>query len=485
MKLWTLLVILLLGTTAATAAPAPRRFALLIGSNAGDRTEVQLRYAEDDARRVGDILARVGEFPPDQVVALLHPTVRELSRTLDELNRRLDGDKGETLLFVFYSGHADAETIHLGGGRFPIADLRDFISRSSATARVLVVDACRSGAVTRVKGGRPGPSFEVNLEPPVAANGYAILTSSAAGEEAQESDELRGSFFTHYLSSALLGAADRDGDGSVTLDEAFTYAAERTLVATAATVTGPQHPTYRFDLSGRDTLTLTRPGQTHDALGLLEFPRGGWFLVRRSGGPVLAEVHAAQAGRRLALEAGSYRVTLRLPDYYLEGDVQVRAGATVVVPEKGLRRVEYMPVAKKGGSAAEIELVRSKPRLRWRASYYGGLGVFTAAYLVASVSSAQYYFQSPPAFTLVDAGFLYLPVVGPLVTGGRWLQHAELKERVVGGLLIADGVTQAVGVAMLIAGDVMRRREQPAEKKLTMAPLLLAGGGGLTLAGRF
>ena len=40
---------------------------------------------------------------------------------------------------------------------------------------------------------------------------------------------LGGSLFTHHLLSAMRGASDSDGDGQVTLFEAYSYAYERTL----------------------------------------------------------------------------------------------------------------------------------------------------------------------------------------------------------------------------------------------------------------
>ena len=172
---------------------------------------------------------------------------------------------------MYYSGHADGDALHLGGTRLDLVELRDVTAGSSAEARVLVVDSCRSGALTRVKGGRPVPNFEITLDSPPRAQGFAILTSSAAGEDAQESDQLRASIFTHHLISGLLGAADRDHDGRVTIDEAFEYSSERTLAATASSLPGPQHPTYRLEIGGRNDLILSEPGRAARDRGFLAF----------------------------------------------------------------------------------------------------------------------------------------------------------------------------------------------------------------------
>ena len=161
-------------------------------------------------------------------------------------------------MIVYYSGHADADALHLDGTHLPLGELRDLVTGSAASARVLVLDACRSGTITRVKGGTPAPAFDIDLGIPVGAEGVAILSSSAAGESSQESDALGASFFTHALVSALLGAGDTNHDGSVTLGEAFAYAKERTLAATSRTIVGPQHPTFRLDSSAAARTSCSR-----------------------------------------------------------------------------------------------------------------------------------------------------------------------------------------------------------------------------------
>jgi uncharacterized caspase-like protein len=70
--------------------------------------------------------------------------------------------------------------------------------------RIAVLDACASGAFTRLKGGKPRKAFLVDES--ASMRGHAFLTSSAATEAAQESDHIGASYFTHYLVSGLLPA---------------------------------------------------------------------------------------------------------------------------------------------------------------------------------------------------------------------------------------------------------------------------------------
>lgn len=336
---------------ARVAHAAPRRFAVIVGQATGLPGDEPLRFAETDAQRVAAVLRELGGFAAEDVVVLSRSKAAELRRALITVNARLREVPGETVLFVFYSGHADAEALHLAGTALPAEELRDLVAGSSATARVLVIDACRSGGATRRKGGRRAPAFAIDVQDRLQSRGVAILHSSAEGEDSQESDRLAASFFTHYLVSALRGAADADGDGRVTLSEAFSFASERTLSATARTIAGPQHPTYRFDLAGREDLVLTAPALA-EASGGLAFPEPGAYLVqgRDAAGPLVAEIDVNDRPRALALPDGEYLVTLRAPSFLLQGRFAVRAAASTAVRGASMERIAYAQVVRKGGT---------------------------------------------------------------------------------------------------------------------------------------
>jgi hypothetical protein len=342
--------LLLLLVAARPAHAEAGRYAIVVGDNQGDRSEMVLRYSESDARRVAEVLRSVGGFFPENITTLTNVAADDVRRALIGLNARLRQNSGHSVLFVFYSGHADADALHLAGTRLNLTELRDLAAGSPAEARVLVVDSCRSGVLTRVKGGRPARTFDIQVDVPFPAQGLAILTSSAAGEDSQESDQLGASIFTHHLLSGLLGAADRDGDGRISVDEAFTYAAERTLASTALTLPGPQHPTYRLEMGGRMDLLLTEPGAKRADLGSLVFAQAGTYLIQRDGpsGNIVAELTSGRGGGRVVAEGGRYLVTQRGPDHLQQGTFTVSQGRATVVAENDLRRIDYARVVRKG-----------------------------------------------------------------------------------------------------------------------------------------
>jgi hypothetical protein len=336
----------------AAATAAGGRYAIVIGVNAGDASDVVLRYAEADARRVAETMRGVGEFLPEDVTLMTGVNAEDVRRALITLNARLRDRADASMLFVFYSGHADAEALHLGGTRIGHDELRNLTMASPARTRVLVVDSCRSGALTRVKGGKPGPSFEIRATAPTEASGFAILTSSAAGEDAQESDQLQASVFTHHLVSGLLGAADDNRDGRISVEEAFGYASGRTLATTALTLAGPQHPTYQLDVRGRSDVWLTAPGSKASGRGVLAFPGAGSYLVQSGGfdGPIVAELSAGAPGGTLAVGPGRYAVSERNPQYVRQGTFVVAVNGSTAVRAEEMRRVEYARVVRKGAT---------------------------------------------------------------------------------------------------------------------------------------
>jgi hypothetical protein len=397
----------------AVARAETRRYALLIGANGGDRDETVLRYANSDAQRLGRILQQLGGFRGEDIVVLQDANSTDARRALIDLNSRVRSQSG-ALLFVYYSGHGDADSLHLTSSRLPLDELRGLVSGSAASVRVLVIDACRSGGITRVKGGRPGPSFDVRIEAPLNAEGMAILTSSAASEDSQESDQLAGSIFTHFLASALVGAGDADKDGQITIGEAFSYASSATLAATAATAAGPQHPTYRLDLAGREDLVLTRPSALGRQVGALHFREPGRYLVAR-GRIVVADLEAEDGDHRLALESGRYHVTRRAADHLLEGDFLVTAGAVTDVDPVALRRVDYARLVRKGGSARRHSLALSA-----MAGLHGGLlgwGAMPEVTIGARLDLPQISLELRAAFDVCDSAWQLhwdiCPAVGP------------------------------------------------------------------------
>lgn len=331
----------------ASDAWAAARFALVLGSNKGHANRPTLWFAERDADRLAGTLRELGDFEQDHVRVLHAANRQELETAFAEMNARILEVKrtGQRSTLVFYfSGHASAGALELGNESFDFSALRSQIERSEADVKVAIVDACESGQLTQVKGARPSAELDFALPQAEATVGIAYIASTAAGEVAQESAALGGSFFTFHLETALRGAGDANLDGQVSLAEAFQYTASRTTTGTSTTTAGPQHPTYNFRMSGRGDVILSDLRRA-DARLTLPGDATNLYVISKDG----ALVAESPGGLSLALPQGLYRVERRVGTNSWGGPVELHKGEAKTLPE--LAPLTLAQVRGKGATA--------------------------------------------------------------------------------------------------------------------------------------
>ncbi len=300
---------------AASTVPHPYAYGIMVGTNVGGAGQQTLRYAEDDARRMADVLKQLGRYGNADMRVLVRPDGARLLSTIDDVAAKMRAHqaKGEQAVLVFYySGHARAGSFSLGGEELAVATLREKLRQIPSTLTLVVLDACQSGQFARIKGVEAAADFSFNSVSRLTTKGIAVMASSSAQELSQESDELHSSYFTHHLIVALRGAADADGDGRVSLDEAYRYAYRRTLASTSQTQVGGQHVTLDTDLAGQGDVPVTYPA---DAKSQLELPgalEAKILVQQKPSGNVVAEVQKAKgAPLRLAFASGTYEAIVR------------------------------------------------------------------------------------------------------------------------------------------------------------------------------
>ncbi|MBX3192761.1 MAG: caspase family protein [Labilithrix sp.] len=286
-----------------------------MGTNVGGAGQQPLRYAEDDARKMADVLRQLGRYGNADLRVLVRPDSASVLAAVDDVAAKLRAHqaKGEEAILVFYySGHARANAFSLGSEELAVATLREKLRTIPSTLTLVVLDACQSGTFARVKGVEPAADFTYNSVSRLTTKGIAVMASSSAQELSQESDELKSSYFTHHLIVALRGAADVDGDGRVSLDEAYRYAYRRTLASTSQTQVGGQHVTLDTDLAGQGDVPVTYPADARSQLELPGALDGRVLVQHKASGNVVAEVQKAKgAPLRLAFAAGAYEAIVR------------------------------------------------------------------------------------------------------------------------------------------------------------------------------
>ncbi|HEY4175593.1 MAG TPA: caspase family protein [Kofleriaceae bacterium] len=348
--------LLVVAALASTARAETRRVAVIVGNNAGNDATERLRYAEDDATKVARVLSELGGVAPTDLFVVTGGNRERLDVALRDAAARIATYRASghdrVVVIFYYSGHSDGLALELGRDRLEFSALRRWLADTSADVRLAFVDACKSGALVAAKGGSPGPAFQIRLTDDLASTGEALLTSSAATEDALESQEIGGSFFTHHLVSGLRGAADASGDHQVTLGEAYRYAYAHTITTSGATIAGPQHPVYDYRISGQGEVVLTELAHPTAALA---FPSAidRALVIEAAHGEVIAEVGTGSTS--LAVLPGAYTIRAWRGDKVVEGKVTVVAKQTRTVAWAELSPIVLSRPQAKGDVRARTE----------------------------------------------------------------------------------------------------------------------------------
>lgn len=379
------------------------RIALVAGHNRGLDSDVRLQFAESDAQRMAELFQEVGGIEEENIILLKSPRPEDLDRAFGDacaLSAKAEAEDEVVFLF-YYSGHGTGDNLKLGRKTYSLKDLKERIDRVPAKLRIGILDACQSGAITRLKGARLVQPFV--LEQQLKSQGSILIASSSGDENSQESEQLQGSFFTHNLMGALRGAGDVSGDRRVTLLEAYQYAYQRTLVQTEATRGGAQHAMAQINLDVEGDVVLT---DLNSGRGGLRFDpqMEGSLLVADGRSQVVGEFHK-ERGREafLALPPGSYRIFQKQGRKTLQFKTGLKDKQIREVGQGDMTTGFHLTGFAKGGGASgeDAESVPLPWRLRdWPAQYplEIGLGFYNSPAHSSLLASASYRFL--PQFAL-------------------------------------------------------------------------------------
>lgn len=440
-----------------SAQASTKRYAVVIGNDHGDADELSLRYAVSDAQKVFSTLVGVGDVAIQSAIIAANQEAQEVRRALIDTNQRIRKEiqtsGRDTVLIVYYSGHGDEESLHMGGSRFDLEELRSLVLSSPATVRILVLDSCRSGPLPRTKGGSPAPSFSIDVDDRLQSSGAVLITASAANEDAQESDELKSSFFTHHLVSGLLGAADISNDGLVSLEEAYNYAYAGTVRSSSQSAGNPQHPSFHYDVKGMGDIALAKI-DAKKGRGKLRLSEAGHYFVfaDNENGELLAEVHTGSGRKELTLPAGQYFIRRRANDHLRQGSVPLVAGKVVQVSMRKFPRIAYARVVRKGGTSKRTAH-SLRLDFRQRGPVLTGMGAMPLVGLRYNLALSALTISPEVAFGQQDSANVSLTArtrelqMGLRVTRGFDIRTLTLSAGVVAGLSRFSQQFQTQGVA--------------------------------------
>jgi Caspase domain len=200
------------------------KVALLIGVSEYEFESNPLPGAIKDVEAMRLVLENphIGDFT--EVGELINPDLIEMQKAIEALfaNRRKDDflllyfsgrgvkDRNDKL---FFANRITSEDM-LKSTSVPAGFVQDLMLNSVSRKQVIILDCSYSGA------------FAKGLD--VSMSGWVVLTSCTANQNSLEQSESGLSTYTNYLVEGLeTGAADRDNNGEISIDELHEYARKK------------------------------------------------------------------------------------------------------------------------------------------------------------------------------------------------------------------------------------------------------------------
>lgn len=207
------------------SAQSPKKFAVIVGCADYQNNRLDLRYPDDDAYRYYAYLKSCdGGGIDDENVAILVDEAATKQNIINTMNSVFSKAGENDMLIFYFSGHGSE-------GAFCPTDITDQFSsllshdevksvfkKYPAKYKICFADACFSGSIYQGKPPSSGAAGAANTETSVV-----IIMSSTPDQTSQENPKIRQGAFTYYLLKGLKGAADRNSDKTVTLEELFPY----------------------------------------------------------------------------------------------------------------------------------------------------------------------------------------------------------------------------------------------------------------------
>ena len=265
----------------------PRSYALVIGiaSYKNLPASAQLAYPNRDAEDMYTTLisAEGGQFPAENVHTLINEkaTVENIRHELEVWLPSVTKDDDRVL--IYFAGHGfvssgkaylapyDVDLKNIASTSYPMDQLgEDIGGKIKGKWKVLITDACHSGAITP-----EADRAQVNQSLLDLRKSLFSLTASRDREQSFESANWGGGhgIFTYYVIKGLQGEADTNGDGVVSADELAEYVHTNVRLATNAA----QNPTSERGSFDPDMVLAYNP--THVKSASLPPPQYGNLII--------------------------------------------------------------------------------------------------------------------------------------------------------------------------------------------------------------
>jgi hypothetical protein len=240
-------VVIVVGKSPQDLLVGGKGYALIVGvsqyNREADPPIPPLRFAAADAKDLAELIIQEKGYAPEDVLLLVNGQASRdaVYSSLRELRSKV---REEDTVLIFFSGHGtvgtapdgmlhyylmphDGRVTDLYGTAIRDDALEELVGQIPSKKIVVLLDACHSGGMGGNLSKRiinpgiqstPGRTSFMDAD-----QGRVILAASRPEQVSIEDDQVRHGVFTHFLLKALGGRADRDGNGEVTVLEAYQY----------------------------------------------------------------------------------------------------------------------------------------------------------------------------------------------------------------------------------------------------------------------
>ena len=229
-------------TQEARATERSQRWAVLIGVNRYEDEQGigSLKYCVADMKLLYEVLIGAnGAFERENVLLMTDDASKSIHRPtysnmVTMIPRWLEDVGPEDDVLIAFSGHGlaedgqcyllpgDAKRGALRLTSVSVPQVREWLEGCRADRKVLILDACHSGA-----GKAPGQMSEELRRELETGHGFLRLASCDTRQKSSEDPKLGHGVFSYHLVAALRGKGDLDGDGRVGADEAYRYVSRK------------------------------------------------------------------------------------------------------------------------------------------------------------------------------------------------------------------------------------------------------------------
>jgi len=223
---------------AGTVKTRKDAFAIVIGIEEYRQKLPHADFAANDARTVANYLINVLGYPEENVVMLINE--RALKSDMEKYFEQwlANNVEPQSSVFIYYSGHGapdpktggaflvpyDGDPTFIKQTGYPLKKVYDVLNKLQNRETIVALDSCFSGAGGRsvlAKGARP---LVMNLQTSAPLSKGVVVMSASNGDQVSSTYDDKGhGLFTYFLLKGLKEEDVINKDGSLKIQELFSY----------------------------------------------------------------------------------------------------------------------------------------------------------------------------------------------------------------------------------------------------------------------